>query len=102
MADAQSRPCVCDGETDGFIKLVTHRGHKILGATIIAARAGEMIAEITLAIQKGLSVNALAGTIHAYPTWSSAVQLAALDAMTTKLAASRRGRIVRLLSRLAR
>ena len=93
---------VCDGETDGFIKLVTHRGRKVLGATIVATRAGEMIAEVTLAVQRGLNVNALAGTIHAYPTWSSAVQLAALDVLTAKLKSSRTGRFVRWLSRLTR
>lgn len=93
---------VCDGETDGFIKFVTDRGRTILGATVVASRAGEMIAEITLAMKQGASVNALAGTIHAYPTWSSAVQLAALDVMTSKLATSRTGRFVRWLSRVTR
>ena len=93
---------VCDGETDGFIKLVTDRGRRILGATVVASRAGEMIAEITLAMRQHASVNSLAGTIHAYPTWSSAVQLAALDVMTAKLAASRTGRFVRWLSRMTR
>ena len=99
---SKSDRAVCDGETHGFIKLVTHRGRRILGATIVASRAGEMIAEVTLAIQNGMSVDALAGTIHAYPTWSSALQLAALDVMMTRLRRSRGGRFVQWLSRLKR
>jgi pyruvate/2-oxoglutarate dehydrogenase complex dihydrolipoamide dehydrogenase (E3) component len=99
---SKSDRAVCDGETDGFIKLVTDRGRTILGATIVASRAGEMIAEMVLAIERGVTVSALAGTIHAYPTWSSAVQLAALDVMSAKLAVSRTGRVVRWLSRVTR
>ncbi|HVT40299.1 MAG TPA: FAD-dependent oxidoreductase [Gemmatimonadaceae bacterium] len=93
---------VCDGQTDGFIKLITLGGRKIIGGTIVAARAGEMIAELTLAVRMGLSVDTIAGTIHAYPTWSSAVQLAALDVMMARFRTSRGGRMIRWLSRLSR
>lgn len=44
------------------------------GATIVAARAGEMIGEFALAVQRRLTLADLAATIHAYPTWSMAVQ----------------------------
>ena len=93
---------VCDGETQGFIKLLTRGGRAVIGGTIVASRAGEMIAEVTLAVRNGLSVDTLAGTIHAYPTWSSAVQLAALDAMMARFASSRSGRVIRWLSRISR
>jgi len=89
---------VCDGEQDGFIKLLTDRRRKILGATIVATRAGEMIAEITLAIHKGMSVDDIAGTIHAYPTWTSGVQLAALDVMMARFTSSRLGHLIRRMS----
>ena len=92
---------VCDGEQDGFIKLVTDRRRRILGATIVATRAGEMIAEITLAIHKGMGVGDIAGTIHAYPTWASGVQLAALDVMMAQFTSSRLGRLVRWMSGFA-
>ncbi len=94
----KSDRAVCDGEQDGFIKLLTDRRRKILGATIVATRAGEMIAEITLAIHKGMSVDDIAGTIHAYPTWSSGVQLAALDVMMARFTSSRLGRLIRRMS----
>jgi pyruvate/2-oxoglutarate dehydrogenase complex dihydrolipoamide dehydrogenase (E3) component len=91
---------VCDGEPDGFIKLITRRNGKILGATIVASRAGEMIGEVALAMEQGLGVAAIAGTIHAYPTWSSAIQLAAVDIMMARLQESRLFRLARRWSGL--
>jgi len=68
------------GETEGFVKLIVSpwRG-RILGGHILGPRAGELIQEVTLAMRKGLSVSALAGTIHVYPTLAMAVQQAALS-----------------------
>lgn len=73
------------GQTDGFVKLIAGRrrwlghtgGGKIIGATIVGGRAGELIHEPTLAMTTGMFTGRLATTTHAYPTWSSAVQLAA-------------------------
>ena len=45
---------------------------KILGATIVGAHAGELIAEFVLAMKHGLGLNKILGTIHAYPTWVEA------------------------------
>jgi pyruvate/2-oxoglutarate dehydrogenase complex dihydrolipoamide dehydrogenase (E3) component len=91
---------VCDGDTEGFIKFVTLGRKKILGATIVASRGGEMIAEVVLAMQSGLSIDAIAGTIHAYPTWSTDVQLAAVDILTERVTSGLSGRIIRWLSHL--
>lgn len=75
-----------DGETDGFVKIIVAKGKtKVLGATIVAAHAGEMIAEIVLAIQAGLGVDKLAGVIHPYPTQSEAVKRAAAGYLRKKL-----------------
>ncbi len=71
--------------TDGFIKIIAGPrpvlrgigGGEILGATIVAERAGEMIAEIALAMHTRMFAGRLAQATHAYPTWSSGVQLAA-------------------------
>ncbi|ROO52029.1 pyruvate/2-oxoglutarate dehydrogenase complex dihydrolipoamide dehydrogenase (E3) component [Micromonospora sp. Llam0] len=71
--------------TDGFVKLLAGPrpllrnlgGGRILGATIVAARAGEMIHEPALAMATRMFTGRLAATTHAYPTWSYAVQLAA-------------------------
>jgi pyruvate/2-oxoglutarate dehydrogenase complex dihydrolipoamide dehydrogenase (E3) component len=49
----------------------------VLGATVVAARAGEMIHEPALAMRTGMFTGRLAQTVHAYPTWSLAVQQAA-------------------------
>ncbi|MGH7639221.1 MAG: hypothetical protein ACREOK_16340 [Gemmatimonadaceae bacterium] len=73
MPGRRADRAVCDGEPHGFIKLITNRRGKIVGSSIVATRAGEMIAEVALAMQRGLDVEAIAETIHAYPTWSSAV-----------------------------
>lgn len=78
------------GRTDGFIKLIAGPrpvlrgvgGGEILGATIVAERAGEMIAEIALAMHTRMFAGRLAQATHAYPTWSSGVQLAAAQFVT--------------------
>jgi len=54
-----------------------HRGVRVPGATVVAARAGEMIHEPALAIRTGMFTGRLAQTVHAYPTWSLAIQQAA-------------------------
>ena len=60
---------ITDGEAHGFIKVLTVPGKdKILGATIIGAQAGELIAEFVLAMKHKLGLNKLLGTIHIYPT----------------------------------
>ncbi|HET6882479.1 MAG TPA: mercuric reductase [Pirellulales bacterium] len=60
---------VVDGEEAGFAVVYTRRGSgRVLGATIVAEHAGEMIGEITLLMNRKLSLSALAATIHCYPT----------------------------------
>ncbi len=56
----------------GRIKLITRSNGKIIGCDILGAHAGELIHEYALAIKKGLSVGAVSGLIHAYPTLSQA------------------------------
>ena len=60
---------ILDGEEEGFTRIhFDRRTGKILGGTIVARHAGEMISELTLAIAKGLKMSALSSTIHPYPT----------------------------------
>jgi len=67
-----------DAEPYGMVKLVARQGSgKLLGAQILGPRAGELIQEAILALDRGLSVRHLADTIHVYPTLSVAVQRAA-------------------------
>jgi pyruvate/2-oxoglutarate dehydrogenase complex dihydrolipoamide dehydrogenase (E3) component len=69
---------IYDGETDGFVKILHQKGSdRILGATIVARHAGEMISEITLAIATKQGLNKLSGVIHSYPTQADAIKKAA-------------------------
>lgn len=60
---------------DGFIKVITDRHGVILGASVVATNAGEIVHELTLAIQYGLTASQVAATMHAFPSWSEAVRL---------------------------
>ncbi|HEX7437956.1 MAG TPA: FAD-dependent oxidoreductase, partial [Caldimonas sp.] len=73
---------IADGEEDGFVKIHVREGtDTVLGATIVARHAGEMINEISLAMVAGIGLRTLAGVIHAYPTQAEAIKKAA-DAYT--------------------
>jgi pyruvate/2-oxoglutarate dehydrogenase complex dihydrolipoamide dehydrogenase (E3) component len=66
---------ILDGETDGFVKIHVREGSdRIVGATIVARHAGEMLPELTLAIGNGIGLGRLAGVIHAYPTQADAIR----------------------------
>lgn len=64
--------------TEGFVKIVTKKwSSRILGATVVGERAGEMLQEISLAMQQGIPLRKLAGLIHPYPVYSLAIRKAA-------------------------
>ncbi len=66
---------VLDGETEGFARVHLKKGSDtILGATIVARHAGEMINEFSLAITNGLGISAIAKTIHPYPTQAEVIK----------------------------
>ena len=66
---------ILDGETSGFVKIHVRKGKdEILGATIVATHAGEMISEISVAIQAGMGIGKLASVIHPYPTAAEAIR----------------------------
>ena len=69
---------VLDGDDVGFVKLhVADDSDRILGATIVSRRAGELIGQVTQAMVNGVGVRGLARVIHPYPTESSAIGAAA-------------------------
>ncbi|HEX8532790.1 MAG TPA: FAD-dependent oxidoreductase [Allosphingosinicella sp.] len=69
---------VAESANSGFVKILVQPGKdRILGATIVSAAAGELIAEITLAMKHRLGLNKILGTIHAYPTMAEANKYAA-------------------------
>lgn len=61
---------------EGFVKVITTTDGTLIGASIVSPRAGEMLHELTLAIQMELTAEEVASTIHAFPTWSEAVRVA--------------------------
>ena len=66
---------VLDGETEGFARVHLRKGtDRILGATIVARHAGEMINEFSLAITNGLGISAIGKTIHPYPTQAEVIK----------------------------
>jgi pyruvate/2-oxoglutarate dehydrogenase complex dihydrolipoamide dehydrogenase (E3) component len=69
---------ICDGEEEGFVKMhVREGGDRILGATIVSRHAGDMINDISLAIQSGIGLERLGQVIRPYPTQSAAIRMAA-------------------------
>lgn len=66
---------ILDGEENGFARVLLQEGtDRILGATIVARHAGEMISEMTLAMTGGVGLKTLARTIHPYPTQAEALR----------------------------
>lgn len=65
-----------DNFEDGFVKIITSQDGTLLGASIVAPHAGEMIHELTLAIQMRLKASDVANTMHAFPAWSEAIRVA--------------------------
>ncbi len=70
---------IAESETCGFVKVLTPAGGKdtVLGVTIVAAHAGELLAEYVLAMKHGIGLNKILGTIHSYPTMAEANKYAA-------------------------
>ncbi len=66
---------ILDGEDEGFVKVLVKKGtDTILGGTIVARHAGEMISELTLAITGNIGLKTLSGVIHPYPTQAEAIR----------------------------
>ena len=66
-----------DGDTDGFVRILTaEKSDKILGATIVARHAGDMIGEVATAMSAGIGLGKLANVIHPYPTQADAIRKA--------------------------
>lgn len=62
---------------DGFVKIVTDKKGVVLGASVVAPHAGEIIHELALAVKHGLTADDIAQTPHAFLSWSEAVRVAA-------------------------
>ena len=72
---AQVDRAVLDGEQEGFVKIHTAKGtDRIVGATIVAQNAGDLIGEVSLAMTQGIPLRKLASVIHPYPTQAEAIR----------------------------
>jgi pyruvate/2-oxoglutarate dehydrogenase complex dihydrolipoamide dehydrogenase (E3) component len=90
---------VTDGEEAGFVKIHTAKGKdRILGATIVAAHAGEMISEVTLAMVGKLGLGTILNTIHPYPTQAEAIKRAAGAWVRTRLSPLAAGALKRWMA----
>ena len=77
---------VLDGDEEGFVKIHVRDGtDTILGATIVARHAGEMINEISLAMVAGIGLKTVSQVIHSYPTQAEAIRKAADAYSRTRL-----------------
>jgi len=66
---------VLDGEDQGFARVHVKKGTDVIvGATIVATHAGDMISEFTLAMKGGLGLGTITGTVHPYPTQAEAIK----------------------------
>lgn len=66
---------ILDGEEDGFVKIHAKKGtDTIVGGTIVARHAGDMISEVTLAMKNRIGLKKIASTIHPYPTQAEAIR----------------------------
>jgi pyruvate/2-oxoglutarate dehydrogenase complex dihydrolipoamide dehydrogenase (E3) component len=90
---------ITDGEDTGFVKIhIAEGSDRILGATIVASRASEMINEMAVIMSAGIGMKALAQVVHTYPAQSEAIMLAAqayqrtLDESATRTASARADR----------
>jgi pyruvate/2-oxoglutarate dehydrogenase complex dihydrolipoamide dehydrogenase (E3) component len=86
-------------ETKGYIKVITNKRGRILGATIVGAGAGEMIATWALAVAQHLNVRAFVGTMIPYPTFAEIGKRAGLSYFTARLTSPMLRRIIRVLRR---
>jgi pyruvate/2-oxoglutarate dehydrogenase complex dihydrolipoamide dehydrogenase (E3) component len=77
---------VIDGEAEGFLKLHVRRGtDRIVGATLVAKHAGEIISELALAIDAGIGLKSISRTIHPYPTYAEVIRKIADSYNRTRL-----------------
>jgi len=66
---------ILDGETEGFVRVHVRKGtDEIVGATVVAAHAGDLISELTLAMKAKLGLKTIGATIHPYPTQAEAIR----------------------------
>ncbi len=95
---AENDRAVTDRETSGKVKIVVGKGGRVLGASILASHAGELILPWLMAVKNGTRLSAMAGMVVPYPTLSEASKRAAGAYFTPALFSRRTRLLVRILS----
>ncbi|MEQ9406600.1 MAG: mercuric reductase [Fuerstiella sp.] len=91
---------ILEGQDEGFVKVHTKKGtDEIVGATIVAENAGDMISEISVAMANRVGLSGIGGTIHPYPTQAEAIRKLGDQLNRTKLTPTAR-RVLNFLRRL--
>lgn len=91
---------ILDGEDSGFLRIYTRQGKdEILGATVVAEHAGDLIGELSLAMTNGIGMGKIAATIHPYPTQAEVIKKAG-DAWSRTRLTPRTMKIFKLFFRL--
>ena len=90
---------IVDGKTTGFVKIHVRKGKdEILGATIVGSGAGDLVSEVSVAIQGGMGLGRLANVIHPYPTMADAIRACGDQYNSTRLTPTVRMVLNRLLA----
>ncbi|MBI4532689.1 MAG: FAD-dependent oxidoreductase [Candidatus Melainabacteria bacterium] len=93
---------IIDDVAIGFVKAVLDRKGKILGATVVAQRAGELIHEFAMAMKAGWKITRLSSLIHVYPTMSGAIQNLSTQYYRVVVGQSWQSKLVKSWARLLR
>jgi pyruvate/2-oxoglutarate dehydrogenase complex dihydrolipoamide dehydrogenase (E3) component len=93
---------ITEDKTEGFTRLLLGPGGRLIGGTIVGPRAGESLAELSLAVHKKLRTSDIAGATHAYPTYSDGVWNAAVLDVRERLSSPLTGTAIKVLSRVRR
>ena len=93
---------VAEGRSSGFTELVVDGRGRVRGASVVSPRAGETIAELTVAITTGVSASTLGGIMHAYPGYSDGVYNPSIRQLQREFSGGAGGAAVQLLRRVTR
>ena len=78
MPLSENDRAVLEGADEGFLRVHLEKGKdRILGATLVAEHAGDMLGELSLAVTTGVGLGKIAGVIHPYPTQAEVIKKAA-------------------------
>ncbi len=90
---------IADGQEEGFVKIICRKGSdEIIGATIVARHAGDMISELTLAMVHEIGLGKIAAVIHPYPTQAEAIRMLGDAYNRTRLTSTVKGVFERFLA----